>query len=341
MTNKNIIIINLVFTLLLIIIVVVSIFIGYEPTPLHRVISAIKDLGNPDNQTLIKILLRYRIPRTLICIIAGAGLSICGVVFQTLLRNPLASPYTLGTASFASLGAYIAYLYSDKIFLPWGNYPASYLLALIFGLSEITLILVLIWKKIRFSPYILLLTGVTFGMLANSIIMLLRHFALPHKLVFMERWFFGSTQVIGYRPVITCGTGFIITTLYLLYSSRMLDQYGFDLEIAESRGVNVRRLQLTIFCIASILIAVLVAEVGPIGFVGLIIPHIARAIYGPSHLNLTTGSALIGGSFLLVCDILSRRLFSTEVPIGIVTTIIGVPVFLYILLKGINKEWTG
>ncbi len=341
MRSKNFQIIHLSLGIFLLLIAIVSIFIGYEPTTPHKIIAAIKNHGNPEHQIILKIIFRYRIPRALICIIAGAGLSICGAVFQTLLRNPLASPYTLGTASFASLGAYVAYLYSDSLLFPWISLPASYLLALFFGMGEIALILLLIQKRIHLSPYILLLTGVTLGMFANSIIMLLRYFAQPHKLVFMERWLFGSTQIFGYRPVITCGMALLIVLTYLLYTSKMLDQYSFDSEIAEVRGVNVRKLQVGIFCLVSILTAVLVAEIGPIGFVGLIIPHISRTIYGALHFNLIIGTAILGGMFLLLCDIISRNLFITELPVGIITTIVGVPVFLYILLKGMSKKWIG
>lgn len=341
MRSKNFHTIHLSLGIFLLLVAIVSIFIGYEPTTPHKVIAAIKNYENPENQVLLKIIIRYRIPRALVCIIAGAGLSICGAAFQTLLRNPLASPYTLGTASFASLGAYIAYLYSDSLLFPWVSLPASYLLALIFGIGEIALILLLIQRRVYLSQYILLLTGVTLGMLANSIIMLLRYFAQPHKLVFMERWLFGSTQVLGYRPVITCGIALSIALTYLLYTSRMLDQYSFDSEIAEVRGVDVKKLQVDIFCLVSILTAVLVAEIGPIGFVGLIIPHISRTIYGALHFNLIIGTALLGGIFLLLCDIISRNLFITELPVGIITTIVGVPVFLYILLKDMSKGWIG
>ncbi|MCX8064397.1 MAG: iron ABC transporter permease [Candidatus Hydrogenedentes bacterium] len=340
MKNKRFPITTLFFITVLLITTFASIFIGYEPTPLKRVFESVKNYDNPDNQIILEILITHRIPRTLICIIAGAGLSICGVAFQTLLRNPLASPYTLGTASFASLGAYIAYLYSDKLFFPWLRVPMSYLMALIFGGTQIILILLLVWRRVRLSTTVLLLTGVTLGMLANSLIMLLRYFALPHKLVFMERWLFGSTQVLGYRPAIICGIVFLFTFLMLLYTSKMLDQYSFDSEIAESRGINVKKLQLTIFFIVSMLTAILVAEIGPIGFVGLIIPHISRYVYGALHFQLIIGSAIIGGTFLLICDVLSRNVFATEIPIGIITTIIGVPVFLYILFTGTSKEWT-
>lgn len=340
MRNNHLLKLNLFSILILFTVAGVSIFIGYEPTPISRVLMALKNYDNPENQLILKILTMHRVPRMLVCIIAGAGLSISGVAFQTLLRNPLASPYTLGTASFASLGAYIAYLYSDKLFFPSLKLPISYLMALIFGVSEIVLLLLLLWRKIRWSPTVLLLTGVTLGMLANSMIMLLRYFALPHKLVFMERWLFGSTQVLGYRSAITCGVGLFLTFLILLYSSKMLDQYGFDSEIAESRGIDVRRLQIVILVTVSTLTAILVAEIGPIGFVGLIVPHISRYIYGPLHFNLITGSAIIGAIFLLICDTLSRNIFATEIPIGIITTMIGVPVFLYILFTGTGREWT-
>ncbi len=327
--------------LLLILLTPLSIFIGYEPISPWRLWQEIQQ-SRPVNQSLvIEIILFHRMPRTLVTILVGMGLSIGGVTFQALLRNPLATPYTLGTSSFASLGAYIAYLGMNSFLssLPIISIPLSHLLAFTFAIGEVFIILMLIKTKPKLSATLLLLCGITLGMLANAFISILRYWASPDKLVFMERWWFGSTQVLGYQPVILVASISIPAFILIWSYSSALDQYTFDVEIAQSRGINIAKLQIHLFIIVSILTAVIVAETGPIGFVGLIVPHVARYFVGSSHRWVFPFSALIGGAFLLFCDILSRKLFRTEIPVGIITTLIGVPIFLYILFGKNFKEW--
>lgn len=327
--------------IILLILIPISIFIGYEPISPLKLWASVKNPNDLNSSMALEIILFHRIPRTFVAILVGAGLSIGGVAFQALLRNPLATPYTLGTASFASLGAYIAYLGMDT-FLSFTStlpIPFSHIFAFIFAILEVLLILTLIKMKPKTSATLLLLSGITIGMLANACISILRYWASPNKLVLMERWWFGSTQVLGYRSLIVILTTFIPVFLFLWSYSAALDQYTFDTEIAQSRGVNVPKLQRQLFLGVSILTAVIVTEVGPIGFVGLIVPHITRYFVGSSHRFVFPYSALIGGAFLLLCDIFARRLFSTEIPVGIITVLLGVPAFLYILLGKNFKEW--
>lgn len=327
--------------LLFILLIPLSIFTGYEPISPWRLLQEIGQTQSAHQSLAIEIILFHRIPRTLITILVGMGLSIGGVTFQALLRNPLATPYTLGTSSFASLGAYIAYLGMNSFlsFTSTISIPLSHLFAFAFAIGEVVLILILIRTKPKLSATLLLLCGITLGMLANAFISILRYWATPDKLVMMEKWWFGSTQVLGYRSLILISI-ISIPVFFLLWSySSALDQYTFDVEIAQSRGINITKLQIQLFVIISILTAIIVAETGPIGFVGLIVPHVARYFVGSSHRWVFPLSALIGGAFLLFCDILARKLFITEIPVGITTTLIGVPVFLYILLGKNFKEW--
>jgi len=329
------------FVLLFSLLIPLSIFIGYEPISPLRLWQEIRHYDPANNNLAIEIVLFHRIPRTLISILVGAGLSIGGVTFQALLRNPLATPYTLGTSSFASLGAYISFLGMNSFLSSISTIPIplSHLFAFVFAVGEVFFILLLIKTKQKISATLLLLCGITLGMLANAFISILRYWASPDKLVFMERWWFGTTQVLGYRSLIVVSI-ISIPAFFLLWSySSALDQYTFDAEIAQSRGINIAKLQTHLFIIVSILTAVIVAEIGPIGFVGLIVPHITRYFVGSSHRWVFPYSALIGSIFLLFCDIISRKLFRTEIPVGIITTLIGVPAFLYILFGKNFKEW--
>lgn len=334
---KKIILCVIVFLIL----IPISVFTGYEPISPSKLWMSIKNPNDLNSYMTLEIIMFHRIPRTFVAILVGAGLSIGGVAFQALLRNPLATPYTLGTASFASLGAYIAYLGMDT-FLSFASIipiPFSHIFAFIFAVLEVLLILTLIKMKPKTSATLLLLSGITIGMLANACISILRYWASPDKLVLMERWWFGSTQVLGYRSLIVILVTSIPIFIFLWSYSAALDQYTFDTEIAQSRGVDIPKLQRRLFLAVSILTAVIVAEVGPIGFVGLIVPHITRYFVGASHRLVFPYSAIIGGAFLLLCDIFARRLFNTEIPVGIITVLFGVPAFLYILLGKNFKEW--
>ncbi|HOK10505.1 MAG TPA: iron ABC transporter permease [Candidatus Hydrogenedens sp.] len=343
MNRKHVHILFLAITALTILIPI-SIFIGFESINPSFVWEVIKNSETQQHPLIFQILIYHRLPRTLVSILVGMGLSLGGVAFQSLLRNPLATPYTLGTASFASLGAYLAYLGHASITSLLSislkiTFPVSHIFAFLFAVGEIVLILTLIKIKPKISATVLLLSGITLGMLANAFISILRYVATPDKLVFMERWWFGSTQVLGYRAVVILSIVSLPSFFFLWRFSEALDQYTFDIEIAQSRGINIVKLQTYIFLIVSIMTAVIVAEVGPIGFVGLIIPHITRYFVGSSHRRVIPYSALFGGIFLLLCDILSRKIFSTGVPVGIITTLIGVPAFLYILFGKDFKEW--
>ncbi len=340
--SKGLFIKFLVCVFFLLLLIPLSIFTGYETISPFRLWQEIWQNSENNSRLAVEIVLYHRIPRTLIAILVGAGLSIGGVTFQALLRNPLATPYTLGTSSFASLGAYIAYLGMNSFLsslFPAIPIPLSHLFAFVFAMGEVFLILILIRTKPRLSATILLLCGITLGMLANAIIAILRYWATPDKLVLMERWWFGSTQVLGYRSLTLIFLVSLPAFLILWFYSYALDQYTFDTEIAQSRGINITKLQINLFITVSILTAIIVAETGPIGFVGLIVPHITHYWVGSAHTRVFPFSAMVGGTFLLFCDILSRKLLGSEIPVGIITTLIGVPAFLYILFGKNFKEW--
>jgi iron complex transport system permease protein len=149
----------------------------------------------------------------------------------------------------------------------------------------------------------------------------------------------GGVDLIGYEPVVTLAIGVVPCSIVLLALAPQYDQLGFGEEIAAGRGVNVRRLQLTTFLVCSLMTAVIVSKVGPIGFVGLIVPHAVRAITGSRHRLLMPFSVVAGGAFLCLCDIISRKLMAGETPIGITTSLIGAPFFLYLLMRRRFTDW--
>lgn len=286
------------------------------------------------------IIVQQRLPRTLAAMLAGAGLALAGAVFQALLRNPLATPYTLGIASAGALGAWTAFLLRDagRIAPAWLGVPTIQVFAFTFALADVAIVWFVAARR-RASPAVLLLAGVTLGMLANAGIMLTRYLAAPDRLVAMDRWIMGGVQVLGYAPVLTLVIGVIPCAVYLLLLAPKLDQFGFSTDLAAGRGINVARLQLGAFLAGSLMTALIVSEVGPIGFVGLVVPHAVRAFTGAGHRLLLPCCLAAGAAFLCACDLAARLLLPGETPIGIITTIIGGPFFLYLLMRRKFTNW--
>ncbi|MCF6286974.1 MAG: iron ABC transporter permease [Candidatus Hydrogenedentes bacterium] len=318
-----------------------SIFIGTETLDLGLAWRELITRTPLNEAPTLSVLLRHRIPRTLAAFIAGGGLALAGCAFQALLRNPLATPYTLGVASAGSLGAWVAFLLADiTATIPLVNIITSkQALAFLFAGADVFLVYLLAARRIRTSPAVLLLAGVTLGMLANAGIMFSRFLARPDRLVNMDRWLMGGVDVLGYQPVLFLALGVIPCMVVLLMQAGRYDQFAFGTTMAAGRGVNIARLQTTTFFVGSLITAVIVSEVGPVGFVGLIIPHGVRALTGPSHRLLMPLSIVAGGAFLCACDIVARRILPGETPIGIITTMIGGPVFLYLLVRRQFSDW--
>jgi len=290
---------------------------------------------------VLSILLNQRLPRTLAALLAGAGLALAGCAFQALLRNPLATPYTLGIASAGALGAWSAFILMDLGWFTAGvlGVPTVQAFAFLFAAVDVALVWLVATRKARSSPAVLLLAGVTLGMLANSGIMLTRYLAAPDRLVMMDRWLMGGVDVLGYKPIFTLLVGAVPCAAILLAHAAQFDQVGFGEEMAAGRGINVPRLQLVTFLAGSLMTAIIVSEVGPIGFVGLIVPHTVRALAGSRHRLLLPLSLLSGGAFLCACDIVARKILPGETPIGIVTTLIGGPFFLHLLMRRKFTDW--
>lgn len=318
-----------------------SVFIGRESISPAQAWREWRAGAAPEDAPILGILINQRLPRTLAALLSGAGLALAGCAFQALLRNPLATPYTLGVASAGALGAWSAFLLVDAGLIAGVllGLPAVQVFAFLFAGADMLLVYMLAARRSRTSPAVLLLAGVTLGMLANSGIMLTRYLAQPHRLVMMDRWLMGGVDVLGYKPVLTLSIGVVPCALILLAQAPHFDQIAFSADLAAGRGVRVNRLQAVTFLAGSLMTAVIVSEVGPIGFVGLIVPHTVRALSGARHRLLMPACVLAGGAFLCCCDIIARRAMPGEIPIGIITTLIGGPFFLYLLMRRKFTDW--
>lgn len=275
------------------------------------------------------IILSVRLPRVICVALVGASLSLCGAAMQGLLRNPLADSSTLGVSSGASLGAVTAIAFSIQF--PGLFLEATMLMAIIFAFASLFFILSLAHRlDYSMSTQTIILVGIIFSMFCTSLISLVTAFS-GDKLRSVTFWTMGSLSGSNYTNALTLLITLLICGVILLRYARELNAFAIGEDNARHIGIDVKRVKLITLTAVSILIGVCVSIGGAIGFVGLIIPHITRMITGPNHKRLLPASLFSGAIFLLLADLISRVLISPlELPIGVVTSIIGSAVFVYI-----------
>jgi iron complex transport system permease protein len=281
-------------------------------------------------------IVRMRIARILLAIIAGAGLAVSGVIFQALLRNPLAEPYVLGVSSGAGLGAAAAIVLGLSGSGVWGV-PA---LAFAGALCTIFLVYALARTSSGAVPVpTLLLSGVIVGAVLSSILMFIVSTSESEKLHNVMWWLLGSLQALDWRPLEISAPAVAAGLLIAILLSRDLNLMTLGEEPAAHLGLNVEQTKKLFFLVASLMTGATVAACGLIGFVGLIVPHIVRLIIGPDHRRLVPASALAGATFLILADSFARSVLSVEIPIGVVTAFLGGPFFLFILRRRTSPYW--
>jgi len=278
------------------------------------------------------IIWNIRLPRVILAGFVGASLSIVGAAFQGLLRNPLADPFTLGVSSGASVGAVLTIFFN--LSLPFiGSFTLPFLSILA---SFITVFLVLYFaQKIDRAMRVetIILTGVIFSSFLGAFISLM--IALTgEELRQIIGWILGSVSMRGWSHVTLILPFFVLGSIILLFHVKELNAMSFGEEHAQHLGVNIQTKKLTIMIAGSVLTGAAVAVSGTIGFVGLVVPHFIRLIWGPDHTHLLPLSMIAGGSFLVLADLISRVIISpSELPIGVITALIGAPIFALILMK--------
>jgi iron complex transport system permease protein len=314
--------------------------IGSAPLSLNDLRQAL-DFSRPlsDNPPA-RILLYGRLPRVLAAAIAGAGLSAAGVAFQGLLRNPLASPYTLGVSSGASLGAVLAIrfglstasLAGPGLFLSAGALAVP--LCAFAGALLTVLLVYWIGDRGGAGPITLLLTGVTLSIVESALltaVLSTADFGQTYRIV---RWQMGDLDVMRYQAVGRMGAAVAVGLLLLLPFLRGLNALSAGPDTAAGLGVDIGRTTRYVYLSASLLVGAVVSVVGPIGFVGLVVPHALRGLCGPDHRLLLPASALCGATFLIGCDALAQVLLRPAIlPVGVVTACIGGPFFLVLILS--------
>ncbi|QDR79462.1 FecCD family ABC transporter permease [Sporomusa termitida] len=274
-----------------------------------------------------KVIFEVRFPRILAALIIGAGLSVAGAAFQGIFRNPLVSPYILGVAAGAGFGAALAILLAEHTIL-------IQVLALLFGLLAVVSAYAISSVYKSANTLALILAGVVVGSFFSSLISLIKYVADPYeKLPAIVFWLMGSLANVSKATLAVAGPVIIISIFLVTLLAWRINILSMGDEEALAFGVNIKRERGLIIFLCTVITAAAVCLAGTIGWVGLVIPHIGRLLVGPDHRKLIPACISIGACYLLMIDNLSRTLIETEIPLGILTALIGAPFFAYLIIK--------
>ena len=279
---------------------------------------------------------RLRLDRLLSAAAVGAGLAVAGASLQSLLRNALASPFVLGVSSGAGVGVLIGMaLFSQAA---WAALPT---MATLGALGAMAVVYLAAQRRGRLDPYSLLLTGVIVNAFNGAIMLFVYLYAKPYIVTNYVRWAMGAVRESPSRPLL-CSAGGLIAAgwVYLFSKGHAYNVQSLGDDVATSSGVNVHWLRVGTFVAASLMTAAAVALAGPIGFVGLIVPHICRMILGADHRRLLIASGFVGAILLVVADTFCRvtvRQFEQELPVGIITAFCGGPFFILLLRRRLRE----
>lgn len=313
----------------LIAVLLIAPVIGSSSITLSRAFEGV----SPDRE----IFFYARLPRVLLAMLAGAALSTAGVLFQALLRDALAEPYTLGVSSGGSLGAVCSIAFGlREIF----HFPAIWLCALAGAAISLLLVLSIASEGRRISSFTLLLSGVTINSICLALILFLQSSTTFGRSLTIMRWLMGGIESEDYGTLAALAAIVLPICALIFWQAREWNLLIIGEEWAATRGVAVHRLMLIGFFAGSLLTGSVTAFTGPIGFVGLIVPHALRIKLGADHRLLLPASALLGAAFLIVCDTIARIVISpSEVPVGVITAMLGGPFFIWLLKSKRRSLW--
>jgi iron complex transport system permease protein len=288
---------------------------------------------SPDREILFQV----RLPRVLLAALAGGALAMAGVVFQALLRDALAEPYTLGVQSGAALGAVIAICFGWRTV---GAFPAVWLAGFAGAAVAMFVVLSIASEGRRMSSFTLLLTGVTINSICMAAILFLHYTAGFTQSFAIVRWLMGGIDSMEYSTIRVLAVGILGGLAVAVIKSNELNLLAVGEDWAVTRGVHVPGLMLICYLLGSFLTASITSLTGPIGFLGLIVPHALRLALGADHRLLIPTSFFVGGGFLMICDTVARTaLAPSEIPVGVITAMLGGPFFIWLLRSRRSSLW--
>lgn len=326
MNNKNKLIFIMAITF---IIMIISLFIGRFNISFSNLIKGFQ-LTNMEKSVFLYI----RLPRILLVMGVGAALSVAGASYQSVFRNPLVSPDILGVSAGASFGAALGMILSFE------SFTVIYLLAFAFGI--VAVLLTYFISKLGKTNLIMMmvLAGIVVGSLFNAFISILKYMADPYeKLPGIVFWLMGGFSRTGWDEVLFAAPFIIAGILILIVIRWYLNVLSMGEEEAISMGVNVKLIRRVMLFFSTLMVSASVATVGQVSWVGLVVPHISRFIVGADHRYMIPASGLLGAGFLLIMDDIARSLTGAEIPISIITALLGAPFFAYLLISKRNSGW--
>ena len=312
-------------------ILIIAPFIGMENISIQSLIHPEK--GSMD----VEIFRNIRIPRIAAAFFAGAALAVSGMVFQAMFRNPLATPFTLGVSSGAAFGAavFIKIGFIFSVFGLFGQTAGAFLGALV----SIMIVYALSRLKNGFSTSTMLLAGVAVNFFFSSLILFIQYISDFNRSYQIIRWLMGGFEIAGYSPLMKIFPFTVIGSLIVFFYIPELNLLVLGEDIALSRGVDVKKVKSILFFAVSLMTGAVVSVVGPIGFVGMMAPHIVRLFIGDDHRYLSAASFIFGGVFLVFCDTIARSIIApSEIPVGVITAFLGGPFFIWLLTRGDSEK---
>ncbi len=333
-------------TLVLLVCMVLAIAIGRVAIPTGEVVSVVlrrffnlftsKVQGEITSHEVI--VWNLRLPRVILAAAVGACLALAGCMMQGLLRNPMADPYVVGVSAGASVGGAIAFLVAESLTASWGV-ALTPILAFLGAIGAVVAVYLIARVGERIPIISLLLSGIALNTVLSAVLSLLIYYA-SRELQSLIYWLMGSFTGRGWPQVAVIIPHLLIGLVLSIFLARDLNALSLGEEAAATLGVNVESCKRLLLLASTLLTAGSVAVSGIIGFVGLLVPHIARLLFGPDHRLLLPAAALLGGIFLVVADLLSRILLpNAELPVGIITSICGGPFFLYLLRRNSKRSY--
>ena len=301
--------------------------IGPTQSGIRSAFSALFATNEPDN-ILSSIVWRIRFPRVLLAAVVGATLSLGGLVFQALLRNPLAEPFILGISGGSAIGAIIG------ILLGLSRFPGICFTSFLGSLGTLALILVMSTGKSVLRKDALLLSGVMVNAFCSAIIMCLVSITQDARLHNIIFWLMGDLSAADLPQVVILGAILIPCFIMVFMFSHAMNLLMMGKDMARTMGINIKAVTFTLLVVTSFMVSATVSFSGLVGFVGLVIPHLLRLVLGPDHRSLVPACLFGGAAYLVLCDLLARTLPQQgEMPAGVVTALIGAPLFIILLQK--------
>lgn len=299
------------------------------------VIDHLLHLDDPLSSTDERVVWNTRMPRLLFAIVAGAGLAVAGAAMQSMMKNPLADPYTTGISSGASFGAVIAIAFGISI----GSTSAgTTILAFFFALVPATVILLLSTFK-KTTPSMMILAGLSVMYIFNAMTQYIMLVVDSETMEAAYQWTIGTLSKSSWSTLPIMLVVVVLGSFAILSMTKYLNAMNSGDNYAKTVGVDVKRIRIIILVLVSVIAAAIVSFTGIIGFVGLVAPHITRIFLGSDNKLLIPGSLLVGAVVLVVCDIVAKLFTTTALPIGIVTAFIGGPMFLFLIIRQKKEVW--